>query len=144
MMKKPTFFAAALSLVLGLSACGGTDYDALAMDMCDCIGEMVDMYQEIEQAKATGNTGALQGMLVRLENTVENTELCRESIEDEYGDPFSDDREKTMTALCSLTSSVNDSAASLSASPSSDPPRSASRGRGKPAASVPCPACKAR
>lgn len=87
---------ALLILSLTLFSCKAKkmiDYDKIAMDLCNCMQDVVDLNKEIQQQVQDRNTEKLSGLYKQMDVVLKDAMNCSKKLEEKYGN-FSDPEQK--------------------------------------------------
>jgi len=94
-----------IPLALLLFSCNTSfDYNAMAVEMCECLEPMSKVSEEIEEASKGTDTLLMRQLIQKIEIVAEQSDSCASRLSKKYGDISPENEEKAQKALnnCSV------------------------------------------
>lgn len=88
-----------LFLILTIGCAPTFDYDAMAVEMCECLKPMSDVSEQIEAVSAGSDTLLFKQLLQKIEIVAAESDSCANVLYEKYGDIAPENEEKAQNAL---------------------------------------------
>ena len=75
------------------------DYDAMAIEMCQCLKPMSEVSEQIELATQKGDTLLMRQLVQKIEVVAAQSDTCATRLFEKYGDISAENEEKAQKAL---------------------------------------------
>ena len=82
-----------------LSCKNSFDYDAMAVEMCQCLEPMSEVSEQIELASERTDTLLMQQLIQKIEIVAAQSDSCANKLFEKYGDISPENEEKAQKAL---------------------------------------------
>ena len=89
-----------IPIVLLVTSCTPSfDYDAMAVEMCNCLQPMADISVQIEAASNSSDTLLFRRVLEKIELVAAKSDSCANQLYEKYGDIAPENEAKAQEAL---------------------------------------------
>ncbi len=86
-------------IFLTFSCKSAFDYDAMAIEMCQCLEPMSEVSEQIELATERTDTLLMRQLIQRIEIVAAESDSCANKLFEKYGDISAENEEKAQNAL---------------------------------------------
>ncbi len=89
-----------IPIIFTIASCATSfDYDAMALEMCECLKPMSDVSEQIEKASKGSDTLLFKQLLQKIEIVATESDSCANLLYEKYGDIAPENEEKAQKAL---------------------------------------------